>query len=42
MIDRARIVEDKINRARGEEHDRLVLEIRTLNQQMSLVNNSYR
>ena len=39
VIDRARIVEDKINRARGEEHDRLVLEIRTLDRRISLVNN---
>ena len=39
VIDRARIVEDRIGRARGEEHDRLVLEIRTLDQRIKIVNN---
>lgn len=39
VIDRARIVEDKIARARGEEHDRLVLEIRTLDKRIKIVNN---
>ncbi len=38
VIDRARAVEDKISTARGEDHDRLVQEIRTLDKRMVLVN----
>jgi prepilin signal peptidase PulO-like enzyme (type II secretory pathway) len=39
VIDRARIVEEKITRSSGEEHDRLVAEIRTLDRRISIVNN---
>jgi hypothetical protein len=39
VIDRARVVEDRIASARGAHHDRLVDEIRTLDQRMRIVNN---
>ena len=39
VIDRARIVEDRIAIARGQDHDRLVYEIRTLDRRIRIVNN---
>ena len=39
VVDRARIVEEKIEKTRGEEHDRLVQEIRTLDRRIRVVNN---
>ena len=38
VIDRASVVEDKITHARGSDHDRLILEIRTLDRRIGLVN----
>lgn len=39
VVDRARIVEEKIEKTRGDEHDRLVQEIRTLDRRIRIVNN---
>ncbi len=39
VIDRARVVEEKITTARGPDHDRLIHEIRTLDRRIRLVNN---
>ncbi len=39
VIDRARIVEERLTRARGAEHDRLLHEIRTLDVRIRIVNN---
>lgn len=38
IIDRARVVEEKILTSRGKEHDRMVSEIRVLDRRMSVVN----
>lgn len=40
VVDRARVVEDKISRAHGAEHDRLVNEIRTLDRRIRVCNAS--
>lgn len=40
IIDRARLVEEKILTSRGKEHDRMVSEIRVLDRRMSVVNAS--
>lgn len=39
VIDRARVVEDRLTRAHGPEHDRLLHEIRTLDRRIRIVNN---
>lgn len=39
VIDRARAIENIIDNARGEEHDRLLHEIRTLDRRINIVNN---
>ena len=39
MVDRARVVEDRLTHAHGPEHDRLLHEIRTLDRRISIVNN---
>ena len=39
VIDRARVVEDRLTHARGDVHDRLLHEIRTLDRRISIVNN---
>jgi len=38
VVDRARIVEEKITRTRGAEHDRMVQEIRMLDRRISICN----
>jgi len=38
VIDRARVIEPVIVNSRGEEHDRLVQEIRTLDRRISVIN----
>ena len=38
IIDRARVVEEKVLISRGKEHDRMVSEIRVLDRRMSVVN----
>lgn len=40
VIDRARVVERRVLETAGEEHDRLVFEIRKLDRRMSVVNNA--
>lgn len=40
IIDRARVVEDKVLNSRGKEHDRMVSEIRVLDRRMSVVNSA--
>lgn len=39
VVDRARVVEDRLTHAHGPEHDRLLHEIRTLDRRISIVNN---
>lgn len=38
IIDRARLVEERVLNSRGKEHDRMVSEIRVLDRRMSVVN----
>lgn len=40
IIDRARVVETRILNSRGQEHDRMVSEIRMLDRRMSVVNSA--